>query len=642
MYISDLEIRNKFIHVQNIHMEFKQNGIYFILGENGCGKTTLLEQIIFGKEHVFFENPREKNLYEKERFNLFTYCPQKVVVNELTVRAYICKLNKSVREEQLQGYLQKFGFPEDILNQRFYTLSGGEQMKVSIISGLLKNTPYLFLDEPTNYLDNGAVKELVSVLEEEARKKRVIIVSHDSRLQFRKSCTYRFCNNRVQKVSEPCGTAGEAAAPEECQTEDPAPFGQNQLPGLRKMVGGLTKNFAYIAAFVIIVSLFFAMAVITNLGFNDSVDTSEFPEPGTIFAYNMGYHESLNAYYEGAEGLTVDEALYDRRLTLEDMETLTELDGVTDVYLTDTVYIDQLNSYLGFVPGEDYQPEEGFFVLSFPELLAENYFENCFLNICLKYVQGALPRDGAGEIAISKNLLIRDYGYNEETAEEAMGDVISVYDRYSGTERDYTVVGFPYYDIAVISFEPDKNYGVYRFDDATFEAFYEKMTAYSIERNMGNGVLENVLICVDKKSEREVLNYCFLNFPGCCYKSYYYSKTFAGRQIKESFSKWLWIHLVFSGIASLVVWIVNRSGIRYNMRLIWDIGNYYINRKKIMRYYIAVLLSEYLLVSAFCLIVNTALSQFAGRINIFILLDSVIILIPLTLSCIQAYRKALR
>ncbi|MGN0165792.1 MAG: ATP-binding cassette domain-containing protein [Lachnospiraceae bacterium] len=639
MYISGLSICNRFIHVQDIHLDFKKNGIYFITGENGCGKTTLLEQILFGNHGVCFESREEQYLYEHERFNLFTYCPQKIVVNELKVKEYIRKMNRGVDEDQMSSYLLDFGFTTDVLEQRFYTLSGGEQMKISFICGLLKNTPYLFLDEPTNYLDNTAVKELMLILEAEAHRKRIVIVSHDSRLQFREACVYKFCNNTVMLQSDTRESFDREESMEKQKCSEGRTFGCNRLPGVWKMITGLTRNYAYAVTFIIISYLLAAIITITNLGFYSSVNSSSFPEEGAVFAYDMDYHDSLNSYYEEAEGLVVDESLYACGITFEDIGSIAGLDGVTDIYIVDDMYLYQLDCYLGFVPGEEYQPEGDVFLLSCPERMLNNYLECSHFNPYLQYTQGELPKDGAGQVAISKKLLIELYGYTEETVEDALGDSISLYNYLSGKEQEYTIVGFSYYDFAFVSYMPDENYGVYLYNDTTFSQFASRLTAFLKEYGMSEK-LTNVMVELDKKSERDVLNYCFMNFPSCCYYSHYYSKTFANRQLRESFMQWLVINLAFSGILALVVWIVNWSGIKYNMRLIWDIGNYYMNRKKIMLCYIGVMVMEYVLLAVLMLIVNTILGIFPEWINRYIILDSVIILLPILLSCMQAYKEA--
>ena len=76
---------------------------------------------------------------------------------------YITK-NSKVDAETLNKLLNSFNLDDIRFQQPHYTLSGGEKMKLSIVSNLLKNTPYLFLDEPTNSLDDKSVAELIVIL----------------------------------------------------------------------------------------------------------------------------------------------------------------------------------------------------------------------------------------------------------------------------------------------------------------------------------------------------------------------------------------------------------------------------------------------------------------------------------------------
>lgn len=64
----------------------------------------------------------------------------------------------------------------EILYRSFSTLSGGEQIKVLLISLFLKENNFLLIDEPTNHLDIETKKNLIEYLK---RKKGYIIVSHD-------------------------------------------------------------------------------------------------------------------------------------------------------------------------------------------------------------------------------------------------------------------------------------------------------------------------------------------------------------------------------------------------------------------------------------------------------------------------------
>ena len=57
MKTDHLSISNKRIHVNHISMDFSQCGIYLIKGSIGCGKTTLMEELMFGDYPLSFSDP---------------------------------------------------------------------------------------------------------------------------------------------------------------------------------------------------------------------------------------------------------------------------------------------------------------------------------------------------------------------------------------------------------------------------------------------------------------------------------------------------------------------------------------------------------------------------------------------------------
>lgn len=140
----------------------QKKGIYKISGENGSGKTTLFEKMVFGNDLPFLSKE-----YKKISSNI-SYVSQEIFSYSCTVKDYIKKYNDKIKVDNIIKLMHGFGLANIHLNRNFETLSGGEKIKVSIISNLLKESNYLFLDEPTNNLDN----------------KTIFIISHDPRLVF--------------------------------------------------------------------------------------------------------------------------------------------------------------------------------------------------------------------------------------------------------------------------------------------------------------------------------------------------------------------------------------------------------------------------------------------------------------------------
>ena len=80
-------------------------------------------------------------------------------------------------DNKIEEYISRFRFPEELLNEKIKTLSGGERMKIAFIKLLLVDYDVLLLDEPTNHLDISTIEWLESYLKD--YKGTILFISHD-------------------------------------------------------------------------------------------------------------------------------------------------------------------------------------------------------------------------------------------------------------------------------------------------------------------------------------------------------------------------------------------------------------------------------------------------------------------------------
>lgn len=147
-----------------VALEMNHPGVYIMTGDNGIGKTTFIEGIIFGNhKEIIFSDTYLREEYLKFRYRLISYLPQNMAQSFYTVEVYLVKAIKKDKARCL-AYLKKFGFEGEVLKRPFKELSGGEQIKIAFISAIMKDTPYLFLDEPTNNLDDASVATLKVII----------------------------------------------------------------------------------------------------------------------------------------------------------------------------------------------------------------------------------------------------------------------------------------------------------------------------------------------------------------------------------------------------------------------------------------------------------------------------------------------
>lgn len=624
MQIKNLCVKNKYVDLQNVSLDFSQNGIYLIKGKNGSGKTTLMEKIVFGENDVFFDSDEMYREYKENRFNLFTYIPQNVTDSRQKVYDYITKDNGRITIDKIRTYFIAFELDSHLLEVPFFCLSGGEKMKISIISGLLKDTAYVFMDEPTNNLDNGSVELLKKILKGEALQKRIILISHDKRLDVEARAEYDVERQRIKCMSTHVPNG-----------ESKILLGNNNKPAFLKLACRLSNNFAQVVT-IAIATIF--LTVLISFSHFFLLENYSVPEPikeNLIYAYMNSPFDSdeLNGIYVKGEKLSIAEEKYEKGTSYEDIGDIANIKGVQDVYLEDIEYLDSLNEKVYYGTAKD-----SLNLYSCPQILYEELYETYKVgDLGIASIDGRAPRDYADEVALSKRILIDHFGYEEKRVNTAIGETIRI-DLGEGI-RNYKIVGFCYYDIVMISYEKNHNYGFYCYDSGNYSDFKEKQVGYAqeidaIDESTGAAMIENIAIVTKAGCEREVLNTLFLEYPGQRYNSSHYGIVWAKTYNINQLAKLLFVNVIVSLLLAVAMYFVNRNSLKYNVQLIWDYENYYINKKKIQRVYRGVLLGEYLVLALVLLAINCFFSEYSFLTNYYLIVDAVIIFAPIAGLCI--------
>lgn len=137
-----------------------------LIGRNGKGKTTFLK-LLLGKYE--YKGVISKNVE-------FDYFPFEVKDKEKMAIEIVNEIAPNVDDWEIIKELNLLNTDSEILYRNFNLLSGGEQVKILLISLFLKGNNFLLIDEPTNHLDTDTRSNLVEYLN---RKKGFILVSHD-------------------------------------------------------------------------------------------------------------------------------------------------------------------------------------------------------------------------------------------------------------------------------------------------------------------------------------------------------------------------------------------------------------------------------------------------------------------------------
>ena len=156
----------------NFSYALKGPGAYIVMGESGVGKTTLL-RIIAGLDKEYsgsVDGGGVENIsFMFQEYRLFP------ALNALKNAALASLADPNEASE----LLQRLGFKKIDLKKKPRELSGGMKQRVAFVRAILKKSPILLLDEPTKELDQDTVNTMLEIINEEAKTRLVVIVTHD-------------------------------------------------------------------------------------------------------------------------------------------------------------------------------------------------------------------------------------------------------------------------------------------------------------------------------------------------------------------------------------------------------------------------------------------------------------------------------
>ncbi|MBY7665235.1 ATP-binding cassette domain-containing protein [Staphylococcus agnetis] len=152
---------------KDLNLNINDNWRLGLIGRNGRGKTTFLKILLNELEY-------EGHLDTSINFKYFPIYPEKGKYN--TVEEMLLERNPLIETWKVYRELSLIGLEVDILYREFYTLSGGEQVRILLIELFLEDNIFPLIDEPTNNLDVEGREIVYKYLK---IKKGYIIASHD-------------------------------------------------------------------------------------------------------------------------------------------------------------------------------------------------------------------------------------------------------------------------------------------------------------------------------------------------------------------------------------------------------------------------------------------------------------------------------
>lgn len=182
--------------LKGVSVRFRKNEFVSILGQSGCGKTTLLniiggldrytdgDLIIAGKSTKQFRDADWDNYRNRSIgfvFQSYNLIPHQTVLSNVELALTLSGVSKHERRVRAKQALEKVGLG-DQLKKKPNQMSGGQMQRVAIARALVNNPEILLADEPTGALDSETSVQIMELLKEVAKDRLVIMVTHNPEL----------------------------------------------------------------------------------------------------------------------------------------------------------------------------------------------------------------------------------------------------------------------------------------------------------------------------------------------------------------------------------------------------------------------------------------------------------------------------
>ena len=193
--------------VDGLSFEMKEPGVFALLGPNGAGKTTSIRRMLgmlsadsgsvtwHGKK---FCTANESIGYLAEERGLY---PKYKIMDQLLYFASLKGMKKPQAMKALDYWFERLGV-QDYRNMRAEQLSKGNQQKIQLIAALAPDPELLILDEPLSGLDPVNAELFKSVIREEIKKNKYVIMSSHQMSTIEEFCRGIVILNKGKTVLE--------------------------------------------------------------------------------------------------------------------------------------------------------------------------------------------------------------------------------------------------------------------------------------------------------------------------------------------------------------------------------------------------------------------------------------------------------
>ena len=187
--------------IDNINLYIKNREILGLVGESGCGKTTVGKVILRildpTEGQIIFENKDITKLKQKE---MFEYRKKMMIIYQdpfgsldprmkigstiaepMEVHKLFSKKDKEEKENRIIELMEKVGLTDDQINRYPHEFSGGQRQRIGIARALATNPTFIVADEPVSALDVSIQAQIINLLKDlqEEFGLTLLFITHD-------------------------------------------------------------------------------------------------------------------------------------------------------------------------------------------------------------------------------------------------------------------------------------------------------------------------------------------------------------------------------------------------------------------------------------------------------------------------------
>lgn len=233
--VKNYETGSETVHaLKGVSIAFRESELVSILGQSGCGKTTLLniiggldqytsgDLIINGQSTKQYKSA-DWDIYRNHSvgfiFQSYNLIPHQSVLSNVELALTLSGVSKAERRRRAKEALEKVGLANQ-LNKRPNQMSGGQMQRVAIARALVNDPDILLADEPTGALDSETSIQIMELVKEIAKDRLVIMVTHNPELAEKYSTRIvKLLDGRIVGDSDPFDPAKEPAHSEVRKSE---------------------------------------------------------------------------------------------------------------------------------------------------------------------------------------------------------------------------------------------------------------------------------------------------------------------------------------------------------------------------------------------------------------------------------------